>query len=67
MVLAVKGAVASPPAVGIVMVLEPLENLPEAPVAGAVKTTLIPFCGSPRAPVTSTTRGSVKALPVWAA
>ena len=56
-------ALATPEAfVCTVMVLVPLPKTPEAPLAGAVKTTLVPTIGLNKLSVTVTASGVVKAV-----
>ena len=63
MVLAVKVSDTSPfdPVVAV-MVVEPLEKVPDAPEVGALKVTLAPGTGSPCESVTLATSGDPKAL-----
>ena len=62
MELAVKSAEATPAElVAIVMVAVPLLKVPDAPVAGALKTTFVPETGLPNASFTVTASGFVKA------
>ncbi len=61
--MAVNGAAAMPEAfVGTVMVAVPLLNVPDAPVAGAVKTTFVPDNGLPDPSVTVTASALPKAV-----
>ena len=62
-VFALNWAVATPvEPVCTVMVLVPLLNVPDAPLAGAVKTTLTPDTGLPLLSVTFTANGLGKAV-----